>query len=71
MPEYIETPDGRLEIPDGIIAASDNRDLVARYVAASPEERTQLAKQAITGKLVTRATPPAASAAVPHTPSEG
>jgi hypothetical protein len=43
MPEYLQiTETERIEIPDVIVGESDDRDLVKRYVEASPAERPAL-----------------------------
>jgi hypothetical protein len=47
MPEYLQINENeRIEIPDVIVGESDDRDLVKRYVEASPSERPALVEHA-------------------------
>lgn len=74
--EYVDLGKGeRLPIPDAVVAASDRRDLVADYLAASPADREhihQLAIEQTTPKEQTPAlTPPPAAAVVTPAPAPG
>lgn len=42
-----DTPAERVAIPDAVVTASNNRDLVAQYVAAGAIERAAIEKRAL------------------------
>lgn len=57
----------RVPIPDAVVAASDNRDLVADYVAANPRERDTIHQLAIE-QTTPKDEPKAESSATPSQP---
>lgn len=60
--EFVKHDDGTCTpIPDAVVAASDNRDLVVEYVAASPADREHIHELAIEATSPTEE--PSASAA--------
>ncbi len=68
--EFIADNKGnRVEIPDAVIAASDNRDLVDDYVKATPADREKILALALVPGVAANivaapAAPPAAKSAL-------
>ena len=67
--EFVEDgKGGRIQIPDSVIAAADNRDLVEEYVKASPADRVHIEKMAIDATTPKEAQQHASAPAAPAQP---
>lgn len=63
--EFINVNGTREPIPDAVVSASDNRDLVASYLAATPDERARIHRVA----LAAVTPPPAAPVSAADAPN--